>query len=48
MKNPFAIIYCTRLKYEFGIKTIIGFTGMPLWSGLWLGSVIKIVIVGAL
>jgi hypothetical protein len=48
IKNPFAVINCTRLKSTFGIRAIIGFRGMPLWSRVWLGSVINLVIVGDL
>jgi hypothetical protein len=44
----FAVNYCTRLKYAFGIRKIISFRGMPLWSGIWLETVIIFVIVGDL
>jgi hypothetical protein len=36
IKNLFAVINCTRLKYTFGIRAIIGFKGTPLWLGVWL------------
>jgi hypothetical protein len=48
IKNPFEVINCTRLKSTFGIREVIGFRGMPLWSRVWLGSVINLVTVGAL
>jgi hypothetical protein len=48
IKNPFAMIYCTRLKYTFGIRDVIGFRGTPLWLRFWLESVINLVIVGDL
>jgi hypothetical protein len=32
IKNMFVVINCTRLKSTFGIRAIIGFRGMPLWS----------------
>jgi hypothetical protein len=34
IKNLFAIIYCTRLKSTYGIRAIIGFMGVTLWSGV--------------
>jgi hypothetical protein len=48
IENMFAVKYCTRLKSTFGIRAIIGFRGMPLWSGVWLGTVISLVTVGDL
>jgi hypothetical protein len=48
IKNLFVVIYCTRLKSTFGIREIIGFKGMPLWSRVWLEFVISLVIVGDL
>jgi hypothetical protein len=47
IKNPFAVINCTRLKSTFGIREIIGFRGMPLWSRVWLGFVINLVTSGS-
>jgi hypothetical protein len=31
IKNIFVVIYCTRSKYTFDIRVVIGFRGMPLW-----------------
>jgi hypothetical protein len=47
IKNLFTVINCTRLKSTFGIKEFIGFRGMPLWSRVWLGSVLNPVTMGA-
>ena len=44
--NVFAVNNCTRLKYTFGIRAIIRFKGMPLWSRVWLRIVISLVKVG--
>jgi hypothetical protein len=44
----FAVNNCTRLISTFGIREIIGFRGMPFWSGVWLGTVISLVTVGDL
>jgi hypothetical protein len=45
IKNQFAVINCIRLKSTFGIKTVIGFRGILLWSWVWLGFVVLILIV---
>jgi hypothetical protein len=36
------------LKLTFGIRVVIGFKGMSLWLRVWLGSMINLVIMGAL
>jgi hypothetical protein len=48
IKNMFSVINCTLLKSTFGIREIIGFRGMPLWSWVWLRSMISLVTVGDL
>jgi hypothetical protein len=40
IKNLFVVIYCTRLKYTFGIRDIIGFKGTFFWLRVWLRSLI--------
>jgi hypothetical protein len=47
-ENLFAVNNCTRLKSTFGIREIIGFRGTPLWSMVWLGTLISLVTVGDL
>jgi hypothetical protein len=39
-ENMFVVNNCTRLKYTFGIREIIVFKGMPLWSRVWIETVI--------
>jgi hypothetical protein len=46
IKDMFAVNKCTTLKSTFSIREIIGFKGMPLWSGIFLGSVISLVTMG--
>jgi hypothetical protein len=46
IENMFAVNCCTMLKYTFGISSIIGFRGTPFWPGVWLRTVISLVIVG--
>jgi hypothetical protein len=48
IENLFAVNNCTRLKSTFGIRVIIGFKGMPLWSGVWIEIVLSLVEVGDL
>jgi hypothetical protein len=48
IENLFVVNNCTRLKSTFGIREIIGFGGMPLWSRVWLETVIILVTVGDL
>jgi hypothetical protein len=48
IENMFAVNNCTRLKYTFGIREIIGFRGTPLWSRDWLKIVISLVTMGDL
>jgi hypothetical protein len=48
IKNSFVVINCTRLKSTFGIRTIIGFRGTPLWLGDFIGYVINLVTMGYL
>jgi hypothetical protein len=48
IKNLFIVINCTRLKYTFGIRAIIGFWGTPLWLRVWFGYVISLVTLGDL
>jgi hypothetical protein len=45
IENMFAVNNCTMLKSTFGIREIIGFREEPLWSGVWLGTVISLVTV---
>jgi hypothetical protein len=45
IENMFVVNNCTRLKYTFGIKDVIGFRGTPLWLRVWLEYVIILVTV---
>jgi hypothetical protein len=48
IENMFVVNNCKRLEYTLGIRAIIGFRGMSLWSGVLLKSMISLVTVGDL